>query len=202
MKQEAANEHIGYVYKITNKITNKIYIGETITTIKKRFLKHCKDAFNETCKNYYFYRSIRKHGIENFEVCELQRVVNVDKKILKEQILKLEAEYIKKFDSFNNGYNSNSGGRHPLETRQETRDLQRAKKLENPNTNKNLEYARSFQKPEKEVVAYNYLTGDIIDQFDSIKKASEYFNIDSSGITKVCKGKANYLGTIEDIKIT
>jgi len=202
MKQEAANEYVGHIYKVTNKITNKIYIGETLNTIEKRFYQHCKDAFNETYKNYYFYRSIRKYGIENFEITELQTVYNSDRRLLKKQILEIEENYIKEYDSFNNGYNSNSGGRHPLEVSVETKKLQRQRKLDDPNTNSNMKHARSFQKTEKEVVAYNYSTGEIIDQFDSIKKAADCYNIDSSGISKVCKGITNYLGTIDDIKIT
>lgn len=202
MVKEGINEHVGCVYKITNKITNKVYIGETLNTIEKRFYQHCKDAFNETYKNYYFYRSIRKHGIENFEITELQRVTNINRKLLKEQILLLEENYIKEYDSFNNGYNSNSGGRHPLEISKETKELQSKRKKEDPKTKERLEHARSFNNNEKKVIAYNYNTGDKLKEFDSIKEAGEYYNIDRSGIVKVCKKLANFLGTTEDIKIT
>lgn len=36
----------GKIYKITNKINNKIYIGQTTCTIKERFQKHCQNANN------------------------------------------------------------------------------------------------------------------------------------------------------------
>ena len=172
------------------------------TTIEKRFSQHCCDAYNRTYWDYYFYRAIRKYGIENFQIIELQQITNPDRKILKSQILELEEKYIKEYNSFKFGYNSNSGGRHPLEVSAETRELQRKIKINDPRTRNNLKKARSLQHPEKEVIAYNYNSGEFIKKFDSIKKASEYYNIDSSGITKVCKGKTNYLGTVDNVKIT
>ena len=42
---------MAYIYKIVNDINNKIYIGKTECSIKKRFKEHCRDAFknqNET----------------------------------------------------------------------------------------------------------------------------------------------------------
>lgn len=187
---------------ITNKINDKIYIGETLNTIEKRFYQHCRDAYNKHCWNYYFYRAIRKYGKDNFEIIELEQVKDSNRKTLKIKILELEEKYILEYDSFNLGYNSNSGGRHPLQVSQRTKDLQRKRKLENPNTLENLKYASSFLHTEKGVTAYNYLSGDVIKKFNSIREASEYYSIDRSGITKVCKGKTNYLGTINDIKIT
>lgn len=202
MKKEAVNEYVGFIYKVTNKINEKCYIGETLNTLNKRFYQHCTSAYNKKYWNYYFYRAIRKYGIENFEIIELEKVTNSDRKILKKEILILEEKYIKIYDSFNSGYNSNSGGRHPLETSIETRELQRNRKLENPKTKDNSKYARSFYNNEKEVIAYNYITGIEIKKFNSIKEASEYYNIDRSGITKVCKKITNYLGEIDSVKIT
>lgn len=202
MKKEAINNYVGRVYKITNKVNGKIYIGETLSTIEKRFRQHCCDAYNKTYWDYYFYRAIRKYGIENFQITELQQITNSDRKVLKSQILELEENYIKEYNSFRFGYNSNSGGRHPLEVSSETRELQRKIKINDPRTRNNLKRARSLQHLGKEVIAYNYNSGEFIKKFDSIKEASEYYNIDSSGITKVCKGKTNYLGIINNVKIT
>ncbi len=202
MRKEAVNEYVGYVYKVINKINGKIYIGETLNTLEKRFYQHCNDAYNKTYWNYYFYRAVRKYGKENFEIFEIQKVIDSDRKILKSKLLELEEVYIKEYDSFNFGYNSNSGGRHPLYVSAETRILQSKRKLEDPRTKDNLKYARSFHHNEKEVVAYNYETGEQIKKFNSIKEASEYYNIDRSGIVKVCKKITNYLGNIDDIKLT
>lgn len=55
------------IYKITNKINNHCYIGQS-TQIKKRQSNHKITAFNEGCNeyNYPLYRAFRKYGIENF----------------------------------------------------------------------------------------------------------------------------------------
>lgn len=202
MKKESVNEYVGYVYKVINKINGKIYIGETLNSVEKRFYQHCKDAYNKTYWNYYFYRAIRKYGSENFEVITLEQVININRRLLKEQILKLEEKYILEYNSFKSGYNSNSGGRHPLEVSQETRELQSKRKKEDLKTKERLEYARSFHNNEKKVVAYNYDNGDIIKTFNSIKEAGKYYNIDKSGIIKVCKKLTNYLGNIDNIRLT
>ena len=52
------------IYKITNKINNKIYIGQSVN-IEQRFYTHCSDAMNKTDNNY-FHNAIRKYGAESF----------------------------------------------------------------------------------------------------------------------------------------
>lgn len=55
------------IYKITNKLDNKVYIGQSVN-IEKRWGEH-KRAVNYTDEhtyNYPLYRAIRKYGIENF----------------------------------------------------------------------------------------------------------------------------------------
>ena len=34
----------GFIYKITNKVNNKIYIGKTMTSIGKRFQEHIRES--------------------------------------------------------------------------------------------------------------------------------------------------------------
>ena len=34
----------GFIYKITNKVNNKIYIGKTMTSIEKRFQEHIRES--------------------------------------------------------------------------------------------------------------------------------------------------------------
>lgn len=58
-----------FVYKITNLINNKIYIGKTSGDPDKRFYNHLKFAFYPSVRNNCpkLYRSIRKYGVENFK---------------------------------------------------------------------------------------------------------------------------------------
>ena len=58
-----------YIYKILNKLNNKVYIGIT-TNIQSRFKYH-KTRYNKTNKKEFvekpLYRAFRKYGIDNFE---------------------------------------------------------------------------------------------------------------------------------------
>jgi group I intron endonuclease len=55
-----------YVYKITNIINQKVYIGITSRTIEERFKEH-KYRMNERI-DLHLYSSMKKHGVENFKV--------------------------------------------------------------------------------------------------------------------------------------
>jgi group I intron endonuclease len=55
-----------YVYKITNIINQKVYIGITSRTIEERFKEH-KNRINERI-HLHLYSSMKKHGVENFKV--------------------------------------------------------------------------------------------------------------------------------------
>ena len=55
------------IYKITNLINNKVYIGQSVN-IQQRFKKHktkYKDISNEE-SNKILYKAMRKYGLENF----------------------------------------------------------------------------------------------------------------------------------------
>lgn len=95
------------IYIITNKINNKNYIGQSID-IQKRISTHFWAAFKENLPSYnnHIYQAIRKYGKENFEWKILETIETDDKQKLDE----LEQFYIKKYDSFKNGYNMNEGG--------------------------------------------------------------------------------------------
>ena len=55
------------VYKITNKINQKQYIGSS-TNVERRWRQHKSDAFNPNNEkyNYPLYQAFRKYGLENF----------------------------------------------------------------------------------------------------------------------------------------
>jgi len=64
----------GRIYKITNQVNGKFYVGMTRKKLKYRFNNHCYDALIRN-SNSYFHKAIRKYGKENFiieevEVCE------------------------------------------------------------------------------------------------------------------------------------
>lgn len=64
---------MGYIYLITNKINNKKYVGKTTKSIKERWEEHLKDSKKEKCEIRPLYRAIRKYGIENFTIEEIEK---------------------------------------------------------------------------------------------------------------------------------
>lgn len=103
------------VYKATNKINGKVYIGITTHSLEHRKKIHIRDSKRI---DTYFYRAIRKYGKDNFtwEV--------IDRAESKEELSELEKYYIKLYDSFDNkekGYNTTSGGYDSWELTEEER---------------------------------------------------------------------------------
>jgi len=61
----------GRIYKITNKLNGKFYVGKTIKSLSTRFYNHCYDALKRDSATY-FHRAIRKYGKENFVIEEIE----------------------------------------------------------------------------------------------------------------------------------
>jgi len=104
------------IYKITNKINQKVYIGQCVSHIlnhkkfrpygmNRRFNCHVSEAFSKK-KNqcHYLNNSIRKYGPENFIV---QLICNCT---LDEADMIETSEISKNNSLFPNGYNLNTGG--------------------------------------------------------------------------------------------
>lgn len=88
----------GFIYKVTNKVNGKSYIGQTRYTVEFRWRQH-----QHKKDNTYFHNAIHKYGIENFTVETLEEcnIEDLDSK---------EIYYIAKYDTFNSGYNLTIGG--------------------------------------------------------------------------------------------
>lgn len=91
------------IYKITNKLNGKCYIGQS-TNIKKRWENHRSMNGNE---DYPLYRAFRKYGVNNFKF-EVLEECN------KEELEHMEYFYILLFESDKNGYNQTLSTRNPL----------------------------------------------------------------------------------------
>lgn len=95
------------LYKITNILNNKIYIGQTIQLNHKlRWNSHINNA--KLNKNGdAITQAIRKYGKDNFKfeiICKVNSI---------EELNKLEEEYIKTCNSLcPNGYNIKFGGKN------------------------------------------------------------------------------------------
>lgn len=58
------------IYKITNKVNQKIYIGKTTKSAEERFQKH---IYNSKGGKTHLYRAMRKYGVENFIIEEIEQ---------------------------------------------------------------------------------------------------------------------------------
>lgn len=97
---------IGIIYKYTSP-SNKSYIGQTIhEQIRQSRHKHAA----KTGATNTFYKAIRKYGWDKFTYEVLFTIDNDDKTRVKQKLDYMERYYIRKFDSYNNGYNMTEGG--------------------------------------------------------------------------------------------
>ena len=96
---------LGKIYIISNTINNKVYIGQTIQTLKKRFNGHCCYSKSDRSEYMYIKRAIHKYGRENFTIKLLEEcpIENLNER---------EIYWIKQYDSYNNGYNLTLGGQN------------------------------------------------------------------------------------------
>lgn len=91
------------IYKITNKINGKIYIGLTTTPIKRRIAAHVRKSKLSNAGGVS--GAIKKYGFDNFSVSVIDTAKNLD------ELNQKEKHYIKSMASLSpNGYNLHTGG--------------------------------------------------------------------------------------------
>lgn len=98
---------MGCIYKITNKINGKIYIGKTSRTPQIRWSEHKQYSHLIERYNTPLYHAMRKYGIDNFDFTVIEdNISNLEK--LNER----EKYYIELYNSTSheNGYNIVLGG--------------------------------------------------------------------------------------------
>ena len=93
----------GFIYKITNKINGKSYIGQTIQNVKERFYQHCATKCSQAILNMVIHKAINKYGKSNFTIEVIEEVESTN-------LNDRERYWIRYYDSYNNGYNSTEGG--------------------------------------------------------------------------------------------
>ncbi|QWM89295.1 homing endonuclease [uncultured phage cr149_1] len=169
------DEKIYEIYKITDKINDKVYIGATSQGCGKRFKQHIWKA-NEG-SNYAFHKAIRDIGENNFEVETIEYLSSL------EELKQREKYWIIQYRSMNPkyGYNSDCGGDimfHTEETKAKISKIHKGK-------DQSSRYKAVLQYDEN---------GKFIREYPSLTHASEFTNICRAslirGLKHVFKGRS------------
>ena len=94
---------MAYIYTITNKSNHKQYVGKTNRTVEQRWKEHLLEINQERSKNRPLYRAMKKYGVDNFVIEELEEV---DLSEAEEK----EKYWIETLRTYKDGYNATLGG--------------------------------------------------------------------------------------------
>lgn len=132
----------GFIYKITNTINSKSYIGQTIQNVRERFYQHCATKCSKAVSNMAIHRAIKKYGKSNFTV---EVIEEIDSANLNDR----ERYWIKYYNSYNNGYNSTKGGQDGCKP---FKDLDVESIIKEYNTGKSLRTLGTIFKVDKQTI--------------------------------------------------
>ena len=96
-------QKLGKIYVISNDVNNKLYVGQTLQTLNKRFNGHCCYSKSDRSSNMYIKRAIHKYGRDKFHI---KLIEECSINLLNER----EKYWINYYDSYNTGYNLTLGG--------------------------------------------------------------------------------------------
>lgn len=184
------------IYKTTNKINGKCYIGQTIRSLEEREKQHLKDAKQKRYSHYLLYRAINKYGMNNF----LWGILHENIKDMN-SLNVLEQLEITIHDSYNNGYNMTIGGRGSIGKKhsQKTKEqMSKSRKGQIPwhsgshlseshkrNIGNSLLNNKSLSIP---LFKINKFTNEILNEYPSIQEASRQTKICVQNIHKCLQG--------------
>lgn len=149
------------IYKITNKINGKTYVGQTKNPLKTRLYSHLKKVREDS--KLPIHCAIRKYGKENFliETIESCKINELNAK---------EIFWIKELNSLcQNGYNIRNGGRG-----KQPEDLK-------------LRIRESLKHRRNPVLQFNPITGEIVNEFVSLCEAGRQLGIARENLSACAK---------------
>ena len=91
------------IYKITNKINGKFYVGITSEGLEHRFKGHCRKAKIGSTTN--FHQALMKYGFDNFT----KEILHSFEENCKKKAYEVEQQYIDDTNAVSFGYNMDIG---------------------------------------------------------------------------------------------
>ena len=203
---------MGFIYKITNTINGKCYIGETTKTDPEKRWKEHKSTIKRGVGCPALQNSVIKHGIDNFKFEILIICFDEDR-------YKYEIEYIKKYKTLiPNGYNILEGGpggsfkgkKHSEETKQLLSKNNKQKYIDNPELKKEMSERNKIYFNEPNIIKHREAMGkstgvkigqynlnnELVNTFISISEASRQTGSPKSTIQEFVKNNNNNRGFI------
>ena len=203
------------IYMWRNKVNDKLYIGQA-RDFRRRTKDHKRGSFNENLKYDYnvpLHKAIRKYGVENFEVCILEK--DLDKY---EEMNQKEIYYIEKYDTLSNkgkGYNLSNGGNNGYslagKTQEEIAEIRRKQSEANKGKFKgekhpmygrtgelNPMYGRTGKLNPTSRAVICVTTGVV---YDSILEAERQTGVNQGNISNCCRGRNKSAGKLNGKKL-
>lgn len=111
------------IYRITNQVNGKVYIGLTTQGMKQRQAEHYS-RLNRGDRNHKLYLAMKKYGVKSFLFEELFSCFSPD------DLGDMERHFIAEHNSFQHGYNMTEGDNSiSKETREKLRKVNQGRKI-------------------------------------------------------------------------
>ena len=182
----------GIIYKITNTITGKVYIGQTTHSLRDRWRLHCTP--NSTCS--LLRKAIEEYGKDAFVIEQIDNGNN------REELNRKEIAWIKRENSITpHGYNVDKGG-YSIEYSEESKRRMSQNHADVKGKN-NPMYGKQHSGKTRKLIS-DRLTGkytgktsfnhravinlDTGERFDTATEAANAYGVTVSTLTKTCRG--------------
>ena len=161
------------IYKITNLVNGKLYIGQTTQDLQTRWYKHCHSSSGCVA----LHNAIKRYGKDNFSVEVIDRATN------RSELNDKEKYWIGQYNSISpNGYNLTTGGNdcnYSLQSRKKMSDSIK-------------QHWKSTPFPTSKPVFQFSLDGELLRKWESATKAAESLNLSQPDIMRCCIKQEHY----------
>lgn len=204
---------MAYIYKITNTVNSKVYVGQTHNALNERWRAH---KYYSKFSTAPLYRAMRKHGIDKFHI-------EIIEECKQSELNDREIYWIKQYNSYGNtGYNATRGGKGHWKYEEDyvralwdagsnlTKIHKETKICKNTikkilgdykpyieQKEERYRIASSDKTYESKPVKQYSMDGEYLETYKSISEASRITGIDKSTIMRVCKRRSVYAGNYQ-----